>query len=65
MECIHHIKLIVGLGNPGTQYTFIYYRMRRMQDAGTGIINQDIPFRWIPCMVAGLAYYLSMKTCRG
>jgi hypothetical protein len=35
--------------------------MRRIQDAGTGIRTQDIPFRFIPCMVAGLAYYLSAK----
>lgn len=46
---------------PGNQYTFVYYRMRRIQDAGGGIREQDIPFRFIPCMVAGLAYYLSTK----
>lgn len=46
---------------PGDQYTFVYYRMRRVQDAGTGVSVQDIPFRFIPCMVAGLAFYLSQK----
>jgi hypothetical protein len=46
---------------PGTQYTFVYYRMRRIQDAGTGVRTEDIPFRFIPCMAAGLAYYLSSK----
>ena len=46
---------------PGDQYTFVYYRLRRMQDAGSGTYDQDIPFRFIPCMVAGLAYYLSQK----
>ena len=46
---------------PGNQYMFVYYRMRRIQDAGTGVTVQDIPFRFIPCMVAGLAYLLSMK----
>jgi hypothetical protein len=46
---------------PGNQYTFVYYRMRRIQDAGTGTSVQDIPFRFIPCMVAGLALQLSMK----
>jgi|TARA_B100000674_G_C37060866_1_gene567190 hypothetical protein len=35
--------------------------MRRIQDAGNGVETQDIPFRLIPCMVAGLAYYLSLK----
>ena len=39
----------------------MYYRLRRIQDAGTGVYVQDIPFRFIPAMVAGLAYYLSMK----
>jgi hypothetical protein len=46
---------------PGDQYTFVYYRMRRIQDAGTGVYVQDIPFRFIPAMVAGLAYQLSTK----
>lgn len=46
---------------PGDQYTFVYYRLRRMKDAGSGSYEQDIPFRFIPCMVAGLAYYLSQK----
>lgn len=46
---------------PGDQYTFVYYRLRRIQDAGTGVYVQDIPFRFIPAMVAGLAYYLSLK----
>jgi hypothetical protein len=46
---------------PGNQYTLVYYRMRRIQDAGTGTSVQDIPFRFIPCMVAGLAVHLSMK----
>lgn len=47
--------------SPGDQYMFVYYRMRRIQDAGSGVSVQDIPFRFIPCMVAGLAYQLSMK----
>lgn len=46
---------------PGDQYTFVYYRLRRIQDAGTGVYVQDIPFRFIPPMVAGLAYQLSTK----
>jgi hypothetical protein len=47
--------------SPGSQYTFVYWRLRRMQDAGTGVKTQDIPFRWIPCLVSGLSYYLSLK----
>ena len=46
--------------NNGT-YTFSYWRMRRIQDAGNGVNTQDIPFRMLPCLVAGLAYYLSLK----
>jgi len=47
---------------PGNQYTFVYYRLRRMQDAGVGgAYEQDIPFRLLPCFVAGLAYYMAMK----
>ena len=43
-------------------YQFIYWRLRRIQDAGAGgTYTQDVPFRFIPCLVAGLAYYLSMK----
>lgn len=42
-------------------YTFVYWRLRRIQDAGSGVTTQDIPFRFLPCMVAGLAYYLSLK----
>jgi hypothetical protein len=42
-------------------YSFVYYRLRRIQDAGNGVTNEDIPFRFIPAMVAGLASYLSIK----
>jgi hypothetical protein len=46
---------------PDSQYTFVYWRLRRMQDAGDGVNTQDIPFRFLPALIAGLAYYLSMK----
>jgi hypothetical protein len=42
-------------------YTFVYWRLRRIQDAGSGTTTPDIPFRFLNAMVAGLAYYLSMK----
>jgi hypothetical protein len=42
-------------------YTFVYWRLRRIKDAGNGINGQDIPFRFLPCLVAGLASYLAMK----
>lgn len=47
--------------DPSATYTFVYWRLRRIQDAGDGLNGQDIPFRFLPCMVAGLAYYLSLK----
>ena len=46
---------------PGNQYTFVYWRLRRIQNAINGVSNQDIPFRFLNCMVAGLAFYLSYK----
>ena len=46
---------------PDEQYTFVYWRLRRMQDAGNAVNTQDIPFRFLPALIAGLAYYLSMK----
>jgi hypothetical protein len=46
---------------PGDQYTFVYWRLRRIQDSGTGVSTQDIPFRFLTCMVAGLAFYLASK----
>ena len=42
-------------------YTLVYYRLRRIQNAGDGVNTMDMPFRFLPCMVAGLAYYLALK----
>ena len=42
-----------------TTYDLVYWRLRRIQDAGAA--TQDIPFRFLPCLVAGLAYYLALK----
>lgn len=54
----------------GTQqspyYTFVYWRLRRIQDAGqAGSTMQDIPFRLLPCLVAGLAFYIAQKIPEG
>jgi len=46
---------------PDTSYTFVYFRMRRVQDAGNGVETPDIVFRFLPCLVAGLAYHIAMK----
>ena len=42
-------------------YTFVYWRMRRIQDSGGGVNTQDVPFRFLTCLVSGLAYYLALK----
>ena len=39
----------------------IYYYVRRIQDADALVNTTDMPFRFFPCMVAGLAYYMAMK----
>jgi hypothetical protein len=44
-----------------TTYTFVYWRMRRVQDAGAGVETADMNFRFLPCVVSGLAYYIAMK----
>ena len=41
--------------------SLVYYYVRRIQDADTLQNTTDIPFRFLPCLVAGLAYYISMK----
>ena len=43
-------------------YQFVYYRMRRIQDAGKGMETGDMNFRFLPAVAAGLAYYIAMKT---
>ena len=43
-----------------TPYQFVYYRLRRVQDAGAGVETADI-FRFLPCLVAGLAYHIAIK----
>jgi len=42
-------------------YVLYYWRMRRIEDAGSGIQTSDMNFRFFPCLVAGLAYYIAMK----
>ena len=43
------------------QYTLVYYRLRRIQDAGAGVETADMNFRFLPCLVAGLAYHIAIK----
>jgi hypothetical protein len=42
-------------------YTFVYWRLRRIQDAGNGDGTADIPYRFLPALTAGLAYQIAMK----
>ena len=46
-------------------YQFVYWRMRRTQDAGGGVNVMDVPFRFVPCMAAGLAYHVALKVPGG
>ena len=43
------------------QYILVYWRLRRIQDAGNGVNTMDMPFRFYNAMVAGLSYYMGMK----
>ena len=40
---------------------FRYWRLRRIEDAGSGVQTEDVNFRFYPAMAAGLAYYIAMK----
>lgn len=44
-----------------TTYTFAYWRLRRVQDAGSGVEVGDMNFRFLPALTAGLAYHIAMK----
>jgi hypothetical protein len=46
-------------------YQLVYWRLRRTQDAGGGVNIMDVPFRFIPCMAAGLSYYIAGKVPQG
>ena len=46
-------------------YTVVSWRLRRSEDAGNGVNTMDVPFRFLPCMIAGLAAYLSLKVPGG
>jgi hypothetical protein len=46
-------------------YTFVYWRLRRIDNMGTGVNTADVNFRFLPCLTAGLAYYIAMKIPEG
>ena len=44
-----------------TPYQFVYWRLRRVQDAGAGVETADMNFRFLPALTAGLAYHIAIK----
>ena len=42
-------------------YIIAYWRIRRIQDAGSGVQTADMNYRFLPCLVAGLAYNIALK----
>lgn len=58
---VNYPKVTVWPVPPDTSYTLVYWRLRRIQDVGSGVETVDIPFRFLPALVAGLAYYIAMK----
>lgn len=60
---VDHPKILVWpTPDQSNYYTFVYWRMRRIQNAGTsGAATPDIPFRFLNCLISGLAYYLALK----
>jgi hypothetical protein len=46
---------------PNAAYTFLHYRIKRIQDAGAYTNEMDVNFRFLPCLAGGLAYYLAVK----
>jgi len=57
----HAPKINVWPVPDNNDYIFYYWRMRRIEDAGDGAETADMNFRFFPCLVAGLAYYIAMK----
>jgi len=47
--------------NVSDTYSFVYWRLRRIQDAGNGTNTMDMPVRFLPALIAGLAYNLALK----
>ena len=55
------ITLYLTPGSTEAGNTINYYYVNRIQDAGDYSNDADVPYRFVPCMVAGLAYYLAVK----
>ena len=55
------VTLYLTPGSDEAGNFFNYYYVKRIQDAGDYTNDADVPYRFVPCMVAGLAYYLAVK----
>jgi len=55
------ITLYLTPGSTEAGNTINYYYVKRIQDAGSYTNDSDVPYRFVPCMAAGLAYYLAIK----
>ena len=55
------ITLYLTPGSTEAGNTINYYYVKRIQDVGDYTNATDVPYRFVPCMCAGLAYYLSIK----
>ena len=58
---IKYPKAVLWPAPSDDSYTLVYWRLRRMQDAGSGVETTDVPFRFLPALVAGLAYNIALK----
>lgn len=54
-------KLFLYPAPDSDNYTIQYYVVRRIEDVGAFTNSADVVFRFLPCLVAGLAYYISLK----
>jgi len=55
------ITLYLTPGSTEAGNTINYYYVKRIEDVGDYTNATDVPYRFVPCMCAGLAYYLSQK----
>jgi len=55
------IPTITLWSTQNASFTLVYYYVRRIQDADALVNTTDAPFRFLPCMAAGLAYYIAIK----
>ena len=55
------ITLYLTPGSTEAGNTINYYYVKRIQDVGDYTNAVDVPYRFVPCMLSGLAYYLSIK----